>query len=99
MVKFALNGGSIPKVSPRDEFFLFCAPASGKQLLSPRSGALENVRPLNRVFTPHCISEIPSVRVVYGVNRNLLIEICPKPPLPQRAPVTTQIPQKTYLKS
>ena len=31
----------------------------------------------NCVFTPHFLSEISSVRVVYGVNRNLPIEISP----------------------
>ena len=51
-----------------------------KRIPAPRSGALENFRPQNRVFTPHFLSKIASIRVVYGVNRNLLIEISPMAP-------------------
>ena len=46
----------------------------GERIPAPRSGALENFWPQNRVFTPHFLSKITSIRVVYGVNRNLLIE-------------------------
>ena len=78
------NPGSNPFFSRTGELF-FARPLE-KRIPVPRSGALENFRPQNRVFTPHFLSKITSIRVVYGVNRNLLIEICPKPPSPQPPP-------------
>ena len=67
------NPGSNPFFSRTGELF-FALPLE-KRIPAPRSGALENFRPQNRVFTPHFLSKITSIRVVYGVNRNLLIEI------------------------
>ena len=73
------NPGSNPFFSRTGELF-FALPLE-KRIPAPRSGALENFRPQNRVFTPHFLSKITSIRVVYGVNRNLLIEISPLVPL------------------
>ena len=85
--KMSQNGGSNPGSNP---FFsrtgeLFFALPLEKRIPAPRSGALENFRPQNRVFTPHFLSKITSIRVVYGVNRNLLIEISPMAPLHKNA--------------
>ena len=56
-----------------------CLRPSSKQLSRRAAALLEIFRPQNCVFTPHFLREITSVLGVYGVNRNLLIEICPKP--------------------
>ena len=87
--KMSQNGGSNPGSNP------FFSLRGGVLRVSGWRGAptaaqrrfRRNFRPQNHVFTPHFLSEITSVRVVYGVNRNLLIEICPKPPSPQHPPL------------
>ena len=58
---------------------ILCLRPSSKQLSRRTAALLEFFRPQNCVFTPHFLREITSVLGVYGVNRNLLIEICPKP--------------------
>ena len=75
--KIALNGGPKPKF--RLGVSILCLRPSSKQLSRRAVALLEFFRPRNGVFTPHFLREITSVLGVYGVNRNLLIEICPKP--------------------
>ena len=75
--KIALNGGPKPKF--RLGVSILCLRPSSKQLSRRAAALLEFARPQNCVFTPYFLREITSVLGVYGVNRNLLIEICPKP--------------------
>ena len=56
---------------------------SGEKHRRRGAAPLENFNGQIHVFTPHFLNEITMVRVVYGVNRNLLIEICPLAPSPQ----------------
>ena len=72
--------GFKPKSFALGRVFCFCAPVANSFLAAQRRFR-KKFRPQNNVFTPHFLSEITSVRVVYGVNRNLLIEISPLVPL------------------
>ena len=75
--KIALNG--VPNTKFCLGVSILCLHPSSKQLSRRAAALLEIFRPRNGVFTPHFLREIASVLGVYGVNRNLLIEICPKP--------------------
>ena len=75
--KIALNGGPNPKFCLGVS--ILCLRPSSKQRSRRAAALLEFARPQNCVFTPYFLREITSVLGVYGVNRNLLIEICPKP--------------------